>query len=102
MSILSSSRYLFYEHWTNFIVHCRRSAVSTHNAHFSLPNAICKNRLRLVRGVNHHQRLALELFRAAFLDPTLGRVSKSKDDGCYIWFLKVAQVVKTEILCWKE
>ena len=39
MSILSSSGYLFYEHWTNFIVYCRGSGVSTHNAHFSLPNA---------------------------------------------------------------
>ena len=45
---------------------------------------------------------AVRLFRAAFLDPTLGRVSKSKDDGCYIWFLKVAQGGRTEILCWRE
>ena len=75
-----------------------------HTSHCPMPlsgaTELCKNGLRSVRGVNHHQRLPLELFRAAFLDPTLGRVSKSKDDRCYIWFLKVAQVIMTELLYW--
>ena len=71
-----------------------------HTSHCPMPlsgaTELCKNRLRSVRGVNHHQRLPLELFMAAFLDPTLGRVSKSKDDRCYIWFLKVAQGIRTD------